>query len=408
MRPNRRGIVGLLALGLVLIAACGKSEHPPAYRADSKSKPVDAGFPIPIDDYDASVPPPPQDLSNFCGNLVLPLSTSRPNLYIVLDRSGSMRDPMPDAASGDTIKKYTGALRAIHSVLSAMGHRVAWGAAVFPRMGNISTCDPGDEVQAVAPGDSVTYARNGIDGPHLTQLMHTLNLYLPEGATPTSATLGKVVERLSGLDGETFVLLATDGAPNCNEDAVCDIAHCTANIESALLPNGSACDASINCCSATAYYGPLNCIDDDASIAQLIELSNRNIKTYVIGLPGSEAYQTVLNRFAAAGGTARVQASASDPSYYAVTDTAELTDAMMRITASISISCSIKLDQVPPDWSQVNVYFDNQLVKMNPESGWKQVDAQMLEVTGDYCSYLREGSVFEVQVVAGCPTSVLL
>jgi hypothetical protein len=409
MFPIHRHHVGLFALLCLFEPGCGKSDHPPIYQTGRQHEPSDAGYQIPMDAYDASVPPP-EDTTNFCGNQVIPLVTSRPNLYFVLDRSGSMSDPMPDPSNGSSIEKFIGARRAIHDVLFAMGHRIAYGAAVFPRIGNISTCDPGGEIDKVAPGDSVTYARNGIDGPHLVKLFGAphvpgeLSTYVPEGATPTSATLEYLFERLIALSGDTAVVLATDGAPNCNKEVTCDIAHCIPNIEGSVIINGPACDNTINCCDLF----PGNCIDADASVAPITALLGHGIKTYVIGLPGSEAYQEVLNRFAIAGGTARVQTAATDPIYYPVTDTQMLTQALRNITAEFSISCTVVLDQAPPDWTQVNVYFDNGLVKMNPADGWKQIDSTTLEITGPACDLLRSGDVFQIQVVAGCPTETLI
>jgi hypothetical protein len=415
-----------------LLLACSAPERPRAYsRSGADAGLGDAGFDVPIDGYDASVPPPPEDQSNFCGNQVLPVAIERPNLYFVLDRSGSMKETMPNPLTGAQTGKWVAAQRAIYDVLFAMGHRVAYGAAVYPRYGNIDSCDAGGEVYRLAAGDSVTYARKGLEGPNLRRFMDAISKYGPEGATPTSATLEKLVEPLLAVAGRTVVILATDGAPNCNAQAVCDAAHCIPNLEGAALPNGGACDAEYNCCQSGAYYGPPSCIDADASVAPVQELAERGIATYVIGLPGSEAYAAVLERLAIAGGTARTGpgntgtgnpgpgntgtgnpgasggGGAAGPAYYPVADAAQLTTALRNITAAISISCTVSLDQVPPDWSQVNVYFDNHAVVGNPNDGWRQIDAQTLELTGSYCELLQSGDVFQVQVVAGCPTLLL-
>ncbi|HEY5958308.1 MAG TPA: vWA domain-containing protein [Polyangiaceae bacterium] len=398
-----------MALSSWLAVACNASDRPPPYsNSSADAGAVDAGSGVPIDTYDASVPPPPEDLSNFCGSQILPVAIERPNLYFVLDRSGSMKETMPDPTSGAYVGKFRAAQRAIYDVLLAMGHRVAYGAAVYPRFGNIETCDAGNEVYPVAPGDSVTYARNGLEGPHLKKFMDSINVYVPEGGTPTSATLEKLVGPLTAIGGRTVAILATDGAPNCNEAALCDATHCIPNLEGASLPNGGECVDSYNCCAVGAYYGPKNCIDADASAAPIAALLERGIATYVIGLPGSEAYAAVLDRLAEAGGTARNVDGGAGPRYYPVSDSEQLTTALRKITAAIAISCTVTLDQAPPDWSQVNVYFDNHVVLGNPDDGWRQVDAQSLELTGSYCELLQSGDVFQVQVVAGCPTATLL
>lgn len=291
--------------------------------------------------------------------------------------------------------------------------------------------------------------RNGVTGPHLKRLQAALDRFVPEGSTPTSATLNSLLERLIASPGNTTVILATDGAPNCNENAVCDVNHCSPNLERAPLPGGGSCDASVNCCGP-GYYGPIFCIDVDATLVPLARLLEHGIKTYVIGLPGSEVFADVLERMAVAGGTARTDALGLDvtvaaggagqkatdvsvasagagnpaigfagaanigsarsiaPGYYSVTDAAQLTTALRKITATLSIGCTITLDVAPPDWSLVNVYFDNAIVKMSPGDGWKQVDEKALEITGALCELLRSGDVFQVQIVAGCPTEVLI
>jgi hypothetical protein len=137
-------------------------------------------------------------------------------------------------------------------------------------------------------------------------------------------------------------------------------------------------------------------------------LLDAGIKTYVIGLPGTEAYVGVMNAMATAGGTAREQTVETDPLYYRVEDAAALAKALKSIVASLSISCTVELDEAPPDWSQVNVYFDNGLVLMNENDGWQQVGPNTLELVGEHCELLKSGDVFQLQVVSGCPTRVVL
>src|SRR5512147_1498013 len=114
----------LLSLTLFGTASCSKTEHPPTYHKGEQA-PIDAGLTIPIDA--GSDEAPPENMTNICGSLVIPLAPSRTNLYIVLDRSGSMGPDgtlMLDPTSGRTVTKHSAALNAIVGVLFAMGHRV--------------------------------------------------------------------------------------------------------------------------------------------------------------------------------------------------------------------------------------------------------------------------------------------
>jgi hypothetical protein len=338
---------------------------------------------------------------------MLPVQTTRKNLYLVIDHSGSMNDAMLLESQTTNQSKYDAILESLHNVLFAVGHRVNYGTALFPGFSNHEDCDVGEEIDSVKAGDSVTYARNGLDGPHLKNLMAILEVNRPKGGTPTSATLTQLVPSLLALKGETSVILTTDGAPNCNADAECTAATCIANIEGAPQLSGLKCDNSVNCCAPSGDYGPYSCIDTDATLAPLQKLYENGIKTYVVGLPGTDAYRDSINRMADAGGTARVQKVETDPKYYAAEDSEALTNALRTIATDLTISCTLKLESVPPDWSQVNVYFDNGIVKMNDKNGWKKVDDTTLEVKGDSCTALRSGDVFQVQVVFGCPTVIL-
>ncbi len=59
---------------------------------------------------------------------VIPAVSDPPALYFVLDRSGSMND----AFGANGTSKYDTARAALRDVLLAIGHRVRYGAAVFP------------------------------------------------------------------------------------------------------------------------------------------------------------------------------------------------------------------------------------------------------------------------------------
>ncbi len=119
-----------------------------------------------------------------------------------------------------------------------------------------------------------------------------------------------------------------------------------------------------------------------------------------MGLPGSEPYADALSRLAQAGGTARDGPVA----YYQADDANALAGGIREIAVNISISCTIELDEAPPDWGRVNLYFDERIVAASETDGWEKVDEKTLEVVGPACTWLKSGDVFQAQVVAGCPT----
>ena len=378
-----------------MLGACVDRAHPdpfvdpvPDAGGSGGSGFIDAGF------HDG---PPDPDAAGLCGNDIVPVLIDRPNLYFVLDRSGSMTEPIDSVGGSD---KYTSARQAIFDVLKAIGHRVSYGATVFPAFGD--GCGSGQQVFETQPGDPASYAQAGDVGPVLFELNKVLAQLFPEGGTPTSAALAAVRPTLLALPGKTVVVLLTDGAPNCNALAICDAAHCMLNMAGATV-GGKDCDDSFNCCDpANVPGGPLQCLDTPASVDSLAVLAAASIPTYVLGMPGSGPFAAALDLMAEAGGTAL----SGSQKYYRVDDTEQLADAVRQIGTGVAISCTVDLAETPPDASLVNVYLDTSLVKQDEKNGWSWVDEDTLELHGAACDTLKSGDVFQVQVVAGCPTFV--
>jgi hypothetical protein len=380
---------------LALVSACDReraplvADAPPAARGGTGGKGADelmlGGA--------SEVPSGP------CGSQTLPAVENPPNLSFIIDHSGSMGDLLP----GSNLNKFENARVALARVLKAVGHRVNYGAAIFPGLYGTTGCEAGDELMKMGPGDPPSYAREDKAGPRLRDLLTGLSIAGLDGGTPAAATLTKMRESLTALDGKTYVVLITDGAPNCNAEATCEASQCIPNIEG--LSNGEVdCNAAFNCCAPTAQlpYANLSCVDGDASLSAVTALADSGIQTFVIGMPGSEPYEQLLNAMAEAGGTARQ----GETKYYSVGDLDALEGALKAIAASLAISCDIPLDYDPPDRDFVNVYFDGALVEYDPESGWEWTEDGHVAIRGAACDQLSAGDVLEVQVLAGCKTVV--
>jgi hypothetical protein len=89
-----------------------------------------------------------------------------------------------------------------------------------------------------------------------------------------------------------------------------------------------------------------------------------------------------------------------------VTDEDDLQAAIYAIGTGVAIRCSIELDAAPDDPSQVNVYFDGELVPADPEDGWSWQDATTIQVNGAACDRLTSGDVIDARAVFGCDTVV--
>jgi len=255
----------------------------------------------------------------------------------------------------------------------------------------------------VEPGDPPSYARKHKLGPRLSDLLGRLSIAGVDGGTPAAATLAKALPTLSALEGETYVVLVTDGAPNCNEELSCKASACIPNIEG-LTAGGLDCSTGVNCCAPTTQNpsANLSCVDEDATLLAVQALSDAGIKTVVVGMPGSEPYENLLDAMADVGGTAR----SGSPKYYSVADTDALEQALKAIAASVAISCEIPLDYEPPDPDFLNVYFDGKVVPYDAEAGWEWTDDGHVAIRGAACEQLSAGDVLEVQILAGCKTVV--
>ena len=336
---------------------------------------------------------------DFCGQTFLREVDDPPNVYFVVDRSGSMGAPI----EGSVLSKYQAARAAITGLLRSIGHRVRYGATVFPPKLDPDTCGPGEEIFSTVRGDPAACSVPGVPGPLLSNFALRLASFTPDGSTPTAATLDALLPTLVELEGETSVILVTDGAPNCNFEASCSAEDCTLNIENVSVGN-HACTSGYNCCDPanTGPNGPGYCADGDATENAIEALAAEGIETYVIGMPGAEPYAALLNRLAAAGGTAR----GAEIDYYAVGDASALRDALYDIGTGIAIRCSIDLEAPPEDSTRVNVYFDGAVVPGDDPDGWVWDGDRRIEVRGEACDRLRSGEILEARVVFGCDTIV--
>lgn len=391
MRSLRAAPLALAALFWAF--ACTK-ERPPSVADQPPDEPAGDAGSSGLDLGDASVDP-----TGPCGDQTIPAVSNPPNLSFIIDHSASMGDEL----AGSGLSKYETARIALSHVLRAVGHRVNYGAAIFPGLDGRTGCEPGDQLVKVAPGDAPSYARDGKTGPRLRDLLQRLSIADVDGGTPVAATLDAMRPILVELSGPTFVVLVTDGAPNCNDELECEPEDCIPNIEG-LAFGGVACSPSFNCCEPSPEQpkANLSCVDGDASVQAVAALQAAGIGTFVVGMPGSEPYVDLLNAMAEAGGTARPGPLA----YYPVEDTAELQASLTAIAASVAITCEIPLDYEPRDPDYVNVYFDGTLLEYDPQDGWEWSESGQVLIRGAACDQLVSGNVLEVQILAGCKTEV--
>jgi hypothetical protein len=130
-------------------------------------------------------------------------------------------------------------------------------------------------------------------------------------------------------------------------------------------------------------------------------LATAGFPVYVIGIPGSGPYASLLDDLATAGGTALP----ASPKYYRA-DTAaqaELLATIRKVAAKIVATCAFKLTGPPEQPDNVNVYLDEKILPKDPVNGWT-LDGDTVTLIGAACDKVKNGDVLDVRVIVGCPT----
>jgi hypothetical protein len=331
-----------------------------------------------------------------CGVTSVEASFSAANVLLVIDKSSSM-DDQPE---GFELKKWEALKAALEPALSEASAEMSFGLLLYPfgEKAEIpldcfeGCCEVPDGPAAIQVG--ITPGETGA-----TQVMQALADASPGGGTPTAAALAAALSYFtqgdgSELKGDRYVLLATDGGPNCGPDNTCDADHCTPNLDG-LCEEG-------NCCEGEGAY----CLDDAAVLEQLEALAAAGIPTFVVGIPGTEKYAEYLESFAVAGGVTNPDAP---PSYYAVSASGgveQLTQTFVDITTHLVRSCDVDLGEAPREKQLVNVAVDCEIVPFAEGAGWDISPEQptQLVIAGEACEKLRTEGAQRVDVVYGCQT----
>ncbi|MBO6935434.1 MAG: VWA domain-containing protein [Deltaproteobacteria bacterium] len=196
----------------------------------------------------------------------------------------------------------------------------------------------------------------------------------PFGGTPTVDALQVSADFLRARtdpDVPQFIVLATDGGPNCNPPpgplGECDCAG---------LP--------MSCLDPT--FGRVNCLDDERAIRVIGDIADDGIPIFLVGFddPTRPDLAEVLDDMAVAGG--RPRPVGSSRRFYDVRDRTDLEEALGEITASVG-RCLLVTDFVPTPGLQVQVRVDGVPIPEDPIDGWQWRDGAggELELMGDAC-----------------------
>jgi hypothetical protein len=315
------------------------------------------------------------------------------NILVVLDRSGSMNcnlPPLTDSAAceknpiqSDATQptKWAVVKKALKDAVAALPPTASVGLSYFnsdDECGAISLPSVGVKLLTSAQIDALGANLDGAKPP--------------QGGTPiVGATIlaFKHLHQQAQVSGNKFVLLITDGAETCDAEKVSQLA------------------------------------------TEIPKATSVNIRTFVIGAPGSEPARGMLSEMAYLGGTAQspscahsgLNAATGDCHFDMTTSNdfgADLAVALKRISGSLTCSFDLPTSQTGPlDLTRVNVHYtkgsgtgldipqDTKSACQAGAQGWQySSDNSRVLLCGTVCDEVRNDPTGRIDIVLGCTTVV--
>jgi hypothetical protein len=347
------------------------------------------------------------DLGDGCGQTTVKGSSKEVDILLVIDRSGSMSS----TPTGFATDKWAALKTALPAALDPVKGGISLGVELFPN--NLTTPIP---VSCTTQCWDMPAGEAAIEvpvGPGTTTLPNIVAKLAPapSGGTPTRAALQAASDYFTtgsgkALAGDKYVLLATDGGPNGNTTP-CPQDKCTVNLD--LNQIGA---SYMNYCDANLVAdGPKSCLDDTPTQALLTTMAAAGIKTFVVGIPGSEPYANTLDAFAVAGG--EVPVGAMSPKYFAVTAAGGvdgLKQVFETITHQLIKTCRLQLQSEPPDAMLLNVSVDGKTILYGDADGWtldSTTSPATVELKGATCANVEMNGANSIQILYGCPREMV-
>jgi von Willebrand factor type A domain len=309
-----------------------------------------------------------------CATTQRTLHTAAPDVMIVLDRSGSLRPPtidcrMPDVVSAFTVclavdcndpmqamgpscggtmvvDHWAPAVTAIKALTQMFADKLSFGLTTFPgegastQAGQQNGCTPGSLRVAAGLNTAGTIA----DALDMTTL---------DGFTPISSTLEAVLQQIQqkrvAPNAEVppqFVLLVTDGAPNC-------------------VGGNSGMEAQAHM----------------ATVAAIDALATAGVKTFVMGYDASVDPNLArqLTEYAQHGGTDHL---------YALESGTSLPQGLGEVMSTVA-ECTYVLEGPAPAPAHVRVELDGKVLQADQPNGFSLLDKTLM-ITGSACLTLRD------------------
>lgn len=299
-----------------------------------------------------------------------------PEVLIAFDRSGSMNECADgsscDGTSGGDGTRWRVMTQALAGVVTNTQAAVSWGLALFPSDG---ACGAGAPEVGVAPMSAA-------------QVVSTLAAREPGGNTPIRAAVDAARQSLAArtTPNPKYLLLATDGAPNCSDECACPDGGPQCAPGMCMIP-------FLGCSLPCVVGGP----DVRGAVDACAAAAAAGVRVIVIGLGLGDG---VLDDLAVAGGAPR---QPGPPHHYRADSGAELEAALLAITGQIA-SCTYPLRSVPPEPGQVSVSVNGMLVARDAANGWElSPDLRAIVFNGDACRLVQSTADLQIHATFGCP-----
>lgn len=374
-----------LAAGMALLGGCGART--------GLTVPDVATFPDVTDAGDATDAADVRDvlLPPMCIPGRFTLTQRGADMMLVIDRSGSMGQRLGGGRSGSS--KWVLLRDALASTLPAFQDRIRVGALFFPQEGadtRLATC-------ALANIPSVDINPGNGTAARVIGVFDSTD---PGGSTPTAAALLRAYNYLVRNPNRArarYLVLATDGGPNCN--AALDAASCVC------VGGGGPFGAG----SCRRDADGQRCLDRERTVSEIAQLAANpiaSIPTFVIGLADETDpnYAATLTAMAVAGGRPFVSSSGY-ATYYNVERAEDLTRAFTTIQDTVS-RCSFVTPSRPEEMGSIVITAGGATVALDPthRDGWDWTDRAFGEITffGAACERVIASRTTEVQATVEC------
>lgn len=351
----------------------------------------------------------------------------KPHVMLLVDKSGSMDQPVdPSRCSGEPgsatcPSRWSDLQAAMQRFLtgSSTGF-LKLGLTAYPRPDEAPAGAPFSEGQCSAsksvlipvPGADVesedalrTHAGSVWDRLNLIKMENSDPVNKTEGGTPTALSLRFLRQGVAELQGtdkrQKFVILLTDGLPNCNPE------HAPFDPEK---PEQCVCSNPAPGACTTPGNERLLCYDPEGSVAEINALRQAGVTTIVVGFGADTAGAvggSMLQDMGRAGGFVRTcevdadcgsgqtcSAKVCDKAFFQTGNEAELSEALAKIARDIQVTdpCKVTLATQPSDPRLLSVRLNRErLPDTDPATGkvnWVYV-APAVELQNDACARVK-------------------